>query len=193
MSFPTAPTQRKDKEQTKEKKRIGHDDRINLQAAIAKGLTLAQAAKLLGKSRSTIYREILNNAIVKDCRHSCSHCRKSCPQAKRPPFRHGRCPLFEARECKRWRSWPYCCNGCPESRFCADRKRFYDCVDANSLSLRKRHEPRGLQGHIRRRRRQRHGRQDSAPLQGVPDRRPILQNERKGGPVQVRVAKSGEN
>ena len=28
----------------KEKKRIGHDDRINLQAAIAKGWTLAQAA-----------------------------------------------------------------------------------------------------------------------------------------------------
>ena len=28
MSFPTPPTQRKDKEQMKEKKRLGHDDRI---------------------------------------------------------------------------------------------------------------------------------------------------------------------
>ena len=130
----------------KEKKRIGHDDRINLQAAIAKGLTLAQAAKLLGKSRSTVYREILNNAIVKECRHTCSHCRKSCLQAKRPPFQHGRCPLFEARECGRWKSWPYCCNGCPESRFCSDRKRYYDCVDANSLSIGKRHEPRVYKG-----------------------------------------------
>ena len=57
----------------KEKKRLGHDDRINLQAAIAKGLTLAQAARLLGKSRSTVYREIVNNATTKDCRHACSH------------------------------------------------------------------------------------------------------------------------
>lgn len=130
----------------KEKKRIGHDDRINLQAAIAKGLTLAQTAKLLCKSRSTIYREILNNITTKDCRHSCSHCRKACPQTKRPPFRHGRCPLFEACECERWGSWPHCCNGCPESQYCTDRKRYYDCVDANSLSIRKRHEPRVYKG-----------------------------------------------
>lgn len=130
----------------KEKKRIGHDDRINLQAAIAKKWTLAQTARLLRKSRSTVYREILNNAVVKDCRHTCSHCRKSCPQSQRPPFQRGRCPLFEACECERWRSWPYCCNGCPESRYCAERKRYYDCVDADSLSTRKRHEPRVYKG-----------------------------------------------
>ena len=68
----------------KEKKRIGHDDRINLQAAIAKGLTLAQAAKLLGKSRSAVYWEIGDNTTAKDCRHTCSHCRKSCPEAALP-------------------------------------------------------------------------------------------------------------
>ena len=69
----------------KEKKRLGHDDRINLQAAIAKGLTLAQAAKLLGKSRYAAYWEIVNNTTAKDCRHTCSHRTKSCPQGKRPP------------------------------------------------------------------------------------------------------------
>ena len=68
----------------KEKKRIGHDDRINLQAAIAKGWTLAQTAKLLSKSRSTVYREIANNATVKDCRRTCSHCAKSCAAGQRP-------------------------------------------------------------------------------------------------------------
>ena len=90
----------------KEKKRIGHDDRINLQAAIAKGWTLAQTAKLLSKSRSTVYREILGNLTYKVCRHSCSHCAKSC----------------------------------------SDRKRYYDCVDANALSVGKRHEPRTSRG-----------------------------------------------
>ena len=130
----------------KEKKRIGHDDRINLQAAIAKGLTLAQTAKLLCKSRSTVYREILNNCTRKDCRHTCSHCRKSCPRERRPQIQGNRCPLFEASECERWKTWPYCCNGCPESRYCTDRKRYYDCVDANSLSIGKRHEPRNYKG-----------------------------------------------
>ena len=130
----------------KEKKRLGHDDRINLQAAIAKGLTLAQAARLLGKSRSTVYREILGNITYKDCRHSCSHCEKGCPRSERPPYRNGRCPLFEARGCERWKSWPYCCNGCPEAQFCSDRKRYYDCVDANALSIRNRHAPRVYKG-----------------------------------------------
>ena len=130
----------------KEKKRIGHDDRINIQAAIAKGWTLAQTAKLLSKPRSTVYREILGNLTHKDCRHSCSHCKKGCPRSERPPYRNGECPLFEARECERWKSWPYCCNGCPEAQFCSDRKRYYDCVDADALSVRKRHEPRVYKG-----------------------------------------------
>ena len=130
----------------KEKKRLGHDGRINLQAAIAKGLTLAQAARLLGKSRSTVYREIANNAAVKDCRHTCSHCAKSCAASQRPAFRNGRCPLFAARGCERWKAWPYCCNGCPESQYCADRKRYYDCVGADALSIGKRHEPRTCKG-----------------------------------------------
>ena len=130
----------------KEKKRLGHDDRINLQAAIAKGWTLAQTAKLLSKSRSTVCREILGNLTYKDCRHSCSHCEKGCPRSERPPYRNGRCPLFEARGCGRWKAWPYCCNGCPESQYCADRKRYYDCVDADALSIRNRHAPRTYKG-----------------------------------------------
>ncbi len=48
----------------KEKKRIGHNDRINIQAAIAKGWTPAQTAKLLSKSRSTVYRVIVNNTTI---------------------------------------------------------------------------------------------------------------------------------
>lgn len=115
----------------KEKKRIGHDDRINL-----------QAARLLGESRSTVCREILGNLTYKDRRHSCSHCEKGCPRSERPPYRNGRCPLFEARGCGRWKSWPYCCSGCPEAQFCSDRKRYCDCVDADALSVGKRRGPR---------------------------------------------------
>ena len=60
------------------KKRLDHDDRINLQAGIAKGYSLRKIAEILGKSRSTIYREIIKNCYYKDCRHTFSHCHLNC-------------------------------------------------------------------------------------------------------------------
>ena len=44
------------------------------------------------------------------------------------------------------RGWPYCCSGCPESQRCTDRKRYYDCVNANALPMRNRHAPRTYRG-----------------------------------------------
>ena len=43
------------------KKRLDHDDQINLHAEIAKGYLLRKIAEMLGKSRSTIFREIIKN------------------------------------------------------------------------------------------------------------------------------------
>ena len=60
------------------KKRLNHDDRINLQAGMAKGLSLRDVALLLKKSRSTIYREIVSNSRYLDCKHTCAHCSKGC-------------------------------------------------------------------------------------------------------------------
>ena len=40
------------------KERLDHNDRINLQAGIAKGYSLRKIAEILGKSRSTICRKI---------------------------------------------------------------------------------------------------------------------------------------
>lgn len=60
------------------KKRLDHDDRINLQVGIAKGLSLRNVASMLKKSRSTIYREIANNSRYLDCKHTCAHCSKGC-------------------------------------------------------------------------------------------------------------------
>ena len=60
------------------KKRLDHDDRINLQAGMAKGLSLRDVALVLKKSRSTIYREIANSARCLDCKHTCARCSKGC-------------------------------------------------------------------------------------------------------------------
>ena len=44
----------------KDKTRLTIDDRINLQAALAKGTSLRDVCKLLMKHRTTIYRELSN-------------------------------------------------------------------------------------------------------------------------------------
>ncbi len=51
-----------------EKKRLERDDRINLQAGMAKGLSLAQIARILRKARSTVFREIVNNRTCPEFR-----------------------------------------------------------------------------------------------------------------------------
>ncbi len=130
-----------------EKKRLERDDRINLQAGIAKGHPLARIAKALGKDRSTAYREIVSNCTCRDCRHTCAHCKKGCPAPERASkFALGRCEDFAARECGRWRRFPCICSGCPEARHCADRKRYYDCIEAEDSSQRGRREPRTYAG-----------------------------------------------
>lgn len=45
---------------------------------MAKGLSLRDVASMLKKSRSTIYREIINNSRYLDCKHTCAHCSKDC-------------------------------------------------------------------------------------------------------------------
>ena len=129
------------------KKRLEQDDRINLQAGMAKGRTLAQIARALGKSRSTVYREIISNCTYRDCRHTCAHCARKCGAAQRAgKFALGQCGDFAAGECPRWRKFPYACNGCPEAKGCAGLKRYYDCAEAEESSRRSRREPRTFKG-----------------------------------------------
>lgn len=127
------------------KTRLDHNDRINIQAAIAKNYTLNRTSKILSKSRSTIYREITSNCYYKEGRHSCHHCKNSCDD-KKHNFINGRCIKFSAYECPRWKKFPYTCNGCKKTYFCFHMKRFYDCIQADTLSRTKRKESRSFKG-----------------------------------------------
>ena len=60
------------------KKRLDHDDQINLHAEIARGYLLRKIAEILGKSRFTIYRVIINNFYYKDYRHTYTYCHLNC-------------------------------------------------------------------------------------------------------------------
>ena len=128
------------KEKIMSKTRLKLDDRINLQAAINKNYSLEECSVLLKKSRSTIYREIVNNSYYKQCRHSCSHCANSCSTKKL--FVNGECRDFRAYKCERWRKFPYTCNGCEHCQFCTNLKRYYDCIEAEETSKRNRIQPR---------------------------------------------------
>lgn len=123
------------------KERLKLDDRINIQAAIAKGWTLSQIARMLKKSRSTVLREIINNSYYKECRHSCSHCALKCKD-KTNCFQNDKCKKFIYYRCHKWKKFPYTCNSCPEVQYCSHLKRFYDCIKADEKSRRNRIEPR---------------------------------------------------
>lgn len=127
-----------------EKARISLDDRINLQAAIQKAFSLEECANLLNKSRSTIYREIINNSYYKPCRRTCFHCSLRC--TTRDSYVHGECQKFVAYRCHHWKEFPYTCNKCPDAPACTHLKRYYDCIEAEELSKTNRKAPRVYRG-----------------------------------------------
>ena len=125
----------------KKKTRITIDDRINLQAAIAKGISLTSVCKLLKKNRTTIYRELTHYYYVKTSTQSCSHCARL-EQCKKEQYirrpKHEKCKDFEAIRCDKLKRYPYVCNGCNILRYCKNDKRYYDCSKAEAMSLQNR-------------------------------------------------------
>lgn len=122
----------------KKKTRLTIDDRINLQAAIAKGTSLSDVCKLLKKNRTTIYRELTTYYIVKEARKTCSHCSKL--QYCRDngivfPTNLKACPDFVSIRCQKNKKYPYVCNGCYMNFQCHNNKRYYDCMKAEVMSL----------------------------------------------------------
>ena len=125
----------------KKKTRITIDDRINLQAAIAKGISLQSVCKLLKKDRTTIYRELTHYYYVKVGTQSCSHCvnnEKCRKEGYVTRKRHAKCLEFEATRCDKVKRYPYVCNGCNLNQFCKNDKRYYDCTKAEAMSLKNR-------------------------------------------------------
>jgi IS30 family transposase len=124
----------------KKKTRITIDNRINLQAAIAKGISLHSVCKLLKKNRTTIYRELTHYYYVKTGTQSCSHCVKFQKCRENGYIRKGqdKCLEFEALRCDKLKKYPYVCNGCNLLRYCKNDKRYYDCSKAEAMSLQNR-------------------------------------------------------
>ena len=120
----------------KQKKRLTVDDRINLQACIAKNLSWKETNKILKKNRSTSYRELKNYYTVRDGKHSCVHCVKydECKE-NGIAVHHGiNYECFEPVFCSKLNHFPFVCNSCENKKKCNREKRYYDCINAENRS-----------------------------------------------------------
>ncbi len=125
----------------KKKTRLTIDDRINLQAAITKGTSLKDVCKLLKKDRTTIYRELTHYYVIKSSLKVCYRCSKYQYCLDNgiviPKYLKG-CADFSPSKCRRIKKYPYVCNGCYMKDNCRNEKRYYDCSEAEAMSLKNR-------------------------------------------------------
>jgi IS30 family transposase len=123
--------------------RITLNERKHIEQSLKVDKSLSKIANELGRSRSTVSREVQRNSvfmktgsfgkIFNNCvnRHSCSKtnlcdndsCRlKYCRECK---LCCSICKEYAREHCPRLDSPPYCCNGCDKLRKCTLEKAFY--------------------------------------------------------------------
>jgi len=120
-------------------KHMGQDERNRIEFMLGCGNSVADIARALGRSESTVSRELLNRRIDSGKRYGCSN--RLCARfddCDRPAFNaHGRhpkknspgcfesCPDFRELACPRLNRSPFVCNGCEREHNCPMRKRYY--------------------------------------------------------------------
>ena len=118
---------------------MGQDERNRIEFMLGCGGSVADIARALGRSESTISRELLNRRIDSDKHYGCSNrlCARydECARTVFNGFKDVRrknsqgcfesCPDFREAVCVRLNRAPYVCNGCGRERNCPFRKRYY--------------------------------------------------------------------
>ena len=137
----------------KTKKHIDLNDRCRIMQGLCAKKTIRQIARTLGRSPSTISKEIQLNrvestqingsCIINDCkyynqckkRNNCNigGCRRFCRTCG-ASCHDGRCPNFKKAECDRRDKAPFCCNGCKRIGSCHWTKVKYDAIKAHEAS-----------------------------------------------------------
>lgn len=127
-------------------------DRIIIENMLRENKSIGSIAERVGKSKTTISREIRKRAI--DSQKSAAYripnrctkryeCRKSgvCPDEECTQYRKAKechhckrcnanCKDYEEEKCERLMKPPYVCNGCETERKCVLRKKYYLAVKA---------------------------------------------------------------
>ena len=125
-------------------KHLTNEERSQIEHLLRGRKSIKEIACMLGKSTSTISREIKKRAVPSDksavgrIRNRCVH-RKSCKKSylceDKPNCTKLRCstchlcnsvcPEFIEEHCSRLALPPYVCNGCETERLCVLRKKYY--------------------------------------------------------------------
>lgn len=131
--------------------RLDLTDRIAIEYGLSSGKTFKEIALKLGKSPSTISREVKNNRefirgsffLGNDCRyartcrkkHVCgdSFCGTFCIRCTRYDCRDG-CISYKPYKCEKVNYPPYVCNRCPTRRDCFKNRYMYSAKFAQALS-----------------------------------------------------------
>lgn len=129
-------------------KHLSLNERKTIEEMLHASLSLTQIASRIGRSKSTISREILRSATVRrtgavgqpfnNClnRWQCTayrlckneDCTRQCCKGCKACFRL--CPDFTREDCTRLRTVPYVCNGCGSRHKCTLEKFVYTAKEA---------------------------------------------------------------
>ena len=121
-------------------KRLSAFEREDILTGIAKRLSLKEIAETIGRSESTVFREIMTNSTTIEPRKTCAHCLKNCKI--RQTFTNGSCPNFEKKICEKLLVFPHVCNNCEDKKRCRHFKRYYRASNADETAKKKRAESR---------------------------------------------------
>lgn len=131
-------------------KHLQLSDRVNIAVWLKMGWSFRQIANELGKSSSTISREVRKHAVMVDkgaahrvknrcaartsctCRGLCKelpNCTKKCSVCAKC---NSVCPDFSEETCVLLSMPPYVCNGCCKQQSCVLRKSYYDPQKADA-------------------------------------------------------------
>lgn len=125
-------------------KHLAYEERSQIEHLLRARKSIKEIARSLGKSPSTISREIKKHAVPSDksavgrIRNRCVH-RRNCSKIylceDKPNCKKQRCsscnlcnsvcPEFVEEHCQRLASPPYVCNGCETEHLCTLRKQYY--------------------------------------------------------------------
>ena len=124
-------------------KHLTDEERLHIERLLKERVSIKQIAVKLGKSTSTISREIRAHAVASDksaphripnrCikRYDCNKrylcedkpdCTRICRSCR---LCNNLCPDFEEDVCMNLSLQPYVCNGCTDERLCTLRIRYY--------------------------------------------------------------------
>lgn len=140
------------------RRKLTIDDRVSIEAGLARGQSISEIGRKIGRSASVVMREIKRNctseprhSLCQERRNLCVRkgsctavdlcgrgCLQGCARCK-SWLCNSLCPDFEAARCPRHEKPPYCCNGC-SMRFgfgCDYPYRFYESASAQEIAARR--------------------------------------------------------